>query len=322
MSLRERIGRHKKALGREWVILAASVLIAGLIWFLSQLSNVYTGTISVPVVAQCNIDGHRGTSANTVVVSARCRTDGFRLVREHSRKEKKVVTVAFDRGDLRRTGPETFSVIGGAKNNYISQFFGEGTAVEAFITDTLSFVFPREMNKKVPVEVPHSLHCRSQYMLGAPFRFTPDSVTVYAQADILEGIEKVSSARLVMTDLHTSQHGILKLEEIPGVRMSKTEVSYEVPVSRYVELRTTVPVEVWNLPAGHQLQVFPPTASVVMRCAFPLKKDPLASFKLYVDYRDFSASLSGRCAPRTLRLPSGVLEYQVDPEVFDCVEVK
>ena len=309
MSLRERIGRHKKALGREWVILAASVLIAGLIWFLSQLSNVYTGTISVPVVAQCNIDGHRGTSANTVVVSARCRTDGFRLVREHSRKEKKVVTVAFDRGDLRRTGPDTFSVIGGAKNNYIGQFFGEGTAVEAFITDTLSFVFPREMNKKVPVEVTHSLHC-------------PDSVTVYAQADILEGIEKVSSARLVMTDLHTSQHGILKLEEIPGVRMSKTEVSYEVPVSRYVELRTTVPVEVWNVPAGHQLQVFPPTASVVMRCAFPLKKDPLASFKLYVDYRDFSASLSGRCAPRTLRLPSGVLEYQVDPEVFDCVEVK
>ena len=127
MSLRERIGRHKKALGREWVILAASVLIAGLIWFLSQLSNVYTGTISVPVVAQCNIDGHRGTSANTVVVSARCRTDGFRLVREHSRKEKKVVTVAFDRGDLRRTGPDTFSVIGGAKNNYIGQFFGEGT---------------------------------------------------------------------------------------------------------------------------------------------------------------------------------------------------
>lgn len=314
--------QHRNPLGREWVILAASVLIAGLIWFLSQLSNVYTGTISVPVVAECNIDGHRGTSANTVIVSARCRTDGFRLVREHSRREKKVVKVRFDRGDLRRTGPETFSVIGGAKNNYISQFFGEETAVEAFITDTLSFVFPTEMHKKVPVDVPSALHCRSQYMLGGPVRITPDSVTVYADAGILEGIEKVTSARLVLTDLHSSQHGILKLEEIPGVRMSKSEISYEVPVSRYVELRTTVPIEVWNVPAGHQLQVFPPTASVVMRCAFPLQKDPVASFKLYIDYRDFSASLSGRCAPRTIRLPSGVLEYQVQPEVFDCVEVK
>ncbi|MBR1887985.1 MAG: hypothetical protein IJ813_05915 [Bacteroidales bacterium] len=322
MPLKERIGRLKGGMGREWVILAASVLIAGLIWFLTQLSNVYTGTISVPVVAQCNIDGHRGTSSNTVIVSARCRTDGFRLVREHSRKEKRVVTVAFDRGDMRRTGPETFCVIGGAKNSYIGQFFGEGTTVEAFITDTLRFVFPSERHKKVPVEVPRSIHCRSQYMMSGPFRVSPDSVTVYATDEILDGIEKITSARIVMTDLHSSQHGILKLEEIPGVRMSHEEVSYEIPVSRYVELRTEVPLEVWNVPAGHQLQVYPTTASVVMRCAFPLQKDPLASFKLYIDYRDFSESLSGRCAPRTLRLPSGVLEYHVEPEVFDCVELR
>ena len=322
MSLRERINSHRRVRGREWVILAASILIAGLIWFMSQLSNMYTGTISVPVVAECNIDGHKGVSANTVVVSARCRTDGFRLVGEHSRREKRVVRVAFDRGDMRRTGPETFCVIGGAKNSYVNQFFGEGTTVEAFITDTLRFVFPVEKNKKVPVEVPMSLHCRSQYMLSAPVRFVPDSITVYAGDDVLEGIDKITSARLFLTDLHSPQHGILKLEEIPGVRMSQQEVSYDVPVSRYVELRTTVPIEVWNVPAGHQFQVFPPTASVVMRCAFPLQKDPVASFKLYVDYHDFSESLSGRCAPRTLRLPAGVLEYQVNPEVFDCVEVK
>lgn len=312
----------KEPLGREWVLLAASVLLAGLIWFTSQLSNVYTGTISVPVVAECNIDGHRSTSSNTVVVSARCRAEGFRLVREHSRKEKRVVKISFDRGDLRRTGPETFCVIGGAKNSYINQFFGEETSVEAFITDTLRFIFPIEKHKKVPVDIPASLHCRSQYMLTGPLRTTPDSVTVYADDAVLEGIEKVTCPRMVLTDLHESRHGIVKLDDIPDVRFSQTEVTYEVPVSRYVELRTTVPVEVWNSPAGHQLQVFPPTASVVMRCTFPLQKDPVQSFKLYIDYRDYAASLSGRCAPRTLKLPAGVLDYQVTPEVFDCVELR
>lgn len=322
MSLRERLSVRKGGIGREWVFMAASVLLAALIWTMSQLSNEYTGTISVPVVAQCNIDGHRSTSANTVVVSARCRADGFRLLREHSRKEKKVVKVAFDRGDLRRTGPETFCVIGGAKNSYINQFFGEEALVEAFITDTLRFVFPKENHKKVPVEVPHSIHCRSQYMMSGPFKVTPDSVTVYADDSVLEGIEKVTSARLVLTDIDESRHGILRIEEIEGVRMSHQDVTYEVPVSRYVELKTKVPIEVWNVPAGHQLQVFPTTASVVMRCTFPLTKDPLPSFKLYIDYKDYSASLSGRCAPRTLRLPPGVLDYQVSPEVFDCVELK
>lgn len=308
--------------GREWGILAASVLLAGLIWFMSQLSNEYTGTISVPVVAECNIDGHRSTSSNTVVVSARCKTDGFRLVSERSRKEKRVVKVAFKRGDLRRTGPETFCVIGGTKNSYINQFFGEETSVEAFITDTLRFIFPVENHKKVPVEVPKSIHCRSQYMLSSPVRVTPDSVTVYADDAVLESIDKVTCPRLILTDLHESSHGVIKIDDIPDVRISNSEVTYEVPVTRYVELRTNVPVEVRNTPAGHQLQVFPPTADVVLRCAFPLQKDPVQAFKIHVDYRDYAASMSGRCAPRILRVPPGVLEYQIKPEVFDCVELK
>lgn len=308
--------------GREWGILAASVLLAGLIWFISQLSNEYTGTISVPVIAECNIDGHRSTSSNTVVVSARCKTDGYRLVSEHSRKEKRVVKVAFKRGDLRRTGAETFCVIGGTKNSYINQFFGEETQVEAFITDTLKFIFPKENHKKVPIEVPKTIHCRSQYMLSGPVRFTPDSVTVYATDAILESIDKVTCPRLILTDLHESSHGIIKIDDVPSVRLSHAEIAYEVPVSRYVELRTNVPVEVRNAPAGHQLQVFPPSADVVIRCVFPLQKDPVQAFKLYIDYRDYASSMSGRCAPRTLSVPPGVLDYQVTPEVFDCVELK
>jgi len=276
----------------------------------------------VPVIARCNIDGHRSESSNTVLVSARCRVNGFRLVREHSRRERHVVKVQFHRADLRHTGADTYCVIGGAKNSYVNQFFGDGTNVEAFITDTLRFVFPAEKNKKVPVDVPRSLSCRSQYMLSGPFRVTPDSVTVYADDAVLETIDKVTAARLILTDLHESQHGVLRLDEIPHVRMSVSEVAYELPVSRYVELQTEVPVEVWNVPAGHQLQVFPTLARVVLRCAFPLPKDPLPAFRLYVDYRDFAESLSGRCAPRCYRLPTGVLEYRVEPEVFDCIEVR
>ena len=138
----------------------------------------------------------------------------------------------------------------------------------------------------------------------------------------LDAVDRVVATRLVLTDVHESQHGVLQLMPVKDVRLSAEEVSYELPVSRYVELRTTVPVEVWNAPAGHQLQVYPSSAQVLLRCVFPLAKDPIPSFKLYVDWKDFSASLTGRCAARTLRLPAGVLDYRVEPEVFDCVEVR
>ena len=274
------------------------------------------------MVAESNIDGHGLESSNTVVVSARCRTDGFRLLREKSRRERKVVKVRFDRADLRNTAPHTYCVIGGTKNSYVNQFFGEGANVEAFITDTLKFVFPVENHKRVPVDVHKVIQCRSQYMPSGPFRISPDSVTIYGEDVHLAAVERVTASRLLLTDVHESQHGVLRLNPVKGVRISADEVSYELPVSRYVELRAAVPVEVWNAPAGHQLQVYPPTAQVVLRCTFPLSKDPLSSFKLYVDWRDFSESISGRCVARTLRLPTGVLEYRVEPEVFDCVELR
>lgn len=322
MGLLERLKLLSAARNREWIVFLVSLGLAAVVWLLLALTQPYAGTVSVPVVAQCNIEGYGTESSNTVLVSARCRTDGYRLLREQSRRERRVIKVKFDRSDMRRTGPGEFSVIGGAKNSYVTQFFGEDTQVEAFITDTLRFVFPRENHKKVPVEVPLSVSCRSQYMQSGAFRTLPDSITVYGSQERLDAVERVTCGRLVLTDVHDSRHGVLKLNAIKGVRFSADEVSYQLPVSRYVELRTTVPVDVSDVPAGKALQVYPPQAEVVLRCAFPLAKDPLSSFKLYIDWDDFSSSLTGRCTPRVCRLPAGVLDYRVEPEVFDCIEVR
>ena len=72
----------------NWVFLVLSLILAFLIWVLTNLSKDYSGVVSVPVVAQSNIEGHAMESSNTVLVSARVRTDGFRLVREGSRRQK------------------------------------------------------------------------------------------------------------------------------------------------------------------------------------------------------------------------------------------
>ena len=44
--------------GRSWVVLVVALLLASLVWILSNLSQTYSGTISVPVVARCNLDGY------------------------------------------------------------------------------------------------------------------------------------------------------------------------------------------------------------------------------------------------------------------------
>ena len=306
--------------GREWLLFAASLILALLIWFLSNLSRTYSGVLGVPVVAECNLQGYSNVSSNAAMLSARCRAEGFRLLREGTRQSRRPVRVAFDRADLRHGSGERFFVTGNVMNNYLRQIFGDKVDVEDIVTDTLFFVFNQENNKRVPVNYTGDFSYRTQYMASGPLKITPDSVTVYGEQARLDLVDHVSTAQIFVDDVHEAQHGTLRLRKIKGVRLSDEEISYELPVSRYVELRSELPVSVQNVPSGRHLDVFPSRATVVVHCIFPVSRDPLESFELFIDYEDFASSISGRCVPRVRTLPSGVLDYRVEPAVFDCIE--
>ena len=306
--------------GRNGVIFLTAATLALLIWLLTNLSREYSGVISVPVIAECNIDGHSNVSVNAAMVSARCRASGYRLLQEETRKNRKPERVRLDRADIRLRSGDQFYLAGSAKNNYVQQFFGDEVSVEAFISDTLLFTFPAENHKKVPVELVHDIDYRTQYMMTEPIRLVPDSIMVYGEPGRLESVERIRTAPLSISDLHESKHGVLRLSKIKGVRLSDEEISYELPVSRYVEMRSELPVLVRDVPGGRHLDVLPSRATVILHCTFPVGRNPFESFELYIDYADFASSLSGRCVARVKELPRGVLDYRVEPAVFDCIE--
>jgi hypothetical protein len=254
------------------------------------------------------------------MLSARCRADGFRLLREGTRRSRRPVRVAFDRADVRHDTGERFFVTGNVMNNYLRQIFGDKVDVEDIVTDTLFFLFSPENNKRVPVNFAGDFSYRSQYMASGPLKLVPDSVTVYGEKARLDLVDHVSTSPVYLDDVHDAQHGTLRLRRIKGVRISDEEVSYELPVSRYVEMRSELPVSVQNVPGGRHLDVFPSRATVILHCTFPVGRDPFESFELFIDYADFASSLSGRCVARVTELPRGVLDFRVEPAVFDCIE--
>ena len=316
MKRKSRLNLH----GREGLLMVASLLLAVVIWFLSNLSKTYSGVLAVPVIAECNLQGHSRESSNSAIISARCRTSGYRLLNERVRKSRQPIRVVFDRADLRHGSGDIFYLTSSLLNNYLPEIFGDKATVEAFVTDTLYFSFPAENHKKVPVNLAGDFSYRSQYMASGPLRLNPDSVTVYGEKARLDIVDHVSTAPLFLDDVHESQHGSVRLRRIKGVRFSDEEVSFELPVSRYVEMRADLTVNAVGVPAGRHLQVFPSKATVIVLCTFPVVHDPFESFEIHVDYKDFTSSLSGRCVARTSQLPRGVLDYRVEPAVFDCIE--
>ena len=124
---------------------------------------------------------------------------------------------------------------------------------------------------------------------------------------------------LELSDLRSSVHGKVRLEVPSGVRLSHEESIYSMEVSRYVEISSEVKIGTRYVPSGVHLAVLPSTATVVYRCVFPMTSDPAANAAFYIDYRDFTSSRTGRCIVHSEGIPSNVIDFTVNPEVFDCL---
>lgn len=306
--------------GRDISVFLMSLLLAFSIWLIHNLSLNYSDTISVPVVVQCNIDGHSNISSNSSTIAARCRTSGFSLLKIRHQAKRKALTIRFDIKDLHHKEGELFYITAAELSNYVTEIFGDGVRLESFLSETVQFRFPFENHKRVPVQAVQVLSFKPQYMAIGQIRLQPDSVTIYGEPFHLEHIDRVFTRTINLVNLKSSAHGIVRLDAVSGVRMSETEVNYSLDVTRYVEVRSEVAVGVRNLPAGRKLSVFPSTANVVFKCAFPLSQDPTEEVQFYIDYNDFVNSKGGKCIAHASRIPEGVIDCAVFPEVFDCVE--
>lgn len=306
--------------GRDVGVFLMSLLLAFGIWLIHNLSLQYSDTMTVPVVAECNIEGHSNVSSTSSIIAARCRTSGFSLMRSKHKAKRNAVHIRFDSKDMHQKEGELFYITSAELGNYVTDIFGDGVRLESFLSETVQFRFPFENNKRVPVQAVTVLSFRPQFMAMAPIRLQPDSVTVYGEPYHLENIDRVFTRTIDLMNLKSSAHGSVKLDPIAGVRMSDSEVNYTLDVTRYVEISTEVGVTPRNVPAGVKLSVYPSTAKVVYKCAFPLSRDPEEEVSFYIDYHDFEKSLGGRCVAHPSKIPQGVIEYSIDPEVFDCVE--
>lgn len=312
--------RHSRFKLRELGVFLMSLLLAFGIWLLHNLSLNYSETMSVPVIAVCNIEGHSNVSSTSSTIAARCRTSGFSLLRGRHKAKKEAVRVLFNTNDMHPLEGDMFYITSAEMGDYVTEIFGDGVQLESFLSETFQFLFPSENNKRVPVRAVTLISFRPQYMALGEIKVKPDTVTIYGEPYRLQNIDEVYTRTVDLSDVKSSAHGTVKLEPVQGVRMSTPEVSYSLDVSRFIEITDEVTVTPRNVPAGIKLSVYPSTATVIYRCTFPLTQDPSDLVSFHVDYADFQKSIGGRCMAHPSKLPDGVIDYSIEPEVFDCME--
>jgi len=223
--------------------------------------------------------------------------------------------------DLQPSGVEDeFVLSGDAITRNAQELLGADMSIETMLSDKLVFRFPKENSKKVPVHPNFSMTLTPQYINSGSLSMEPDSVTIYGEPYKLENIDRVYTQSFALNDLKKSVSGEVMLEPIKGVRFSDEKITYGMEVVRYVEITANMTVGVRNVPSGKSLSVYPGTAKVSFRCAFPVSVSPQDKVHFYIDYKDFAKSLAGQCLPRRDALPAGVISYTMTPDVFECME--
>lgn len=287
------------------------------IWLVMILSRDNTSLESVTVQAYSNVEGRASVALETVVVTARCRASGFKLIALSSSED--VVNVTFDADDLMDEGNDSYYIDAQRLSRYVRNIFGPGVSVESFAEPGVRFKFLTENFKKVPVIPVSYITYHPQYMALGKMSLTADSVLVYGSPESLLGIDRVHTNPITLRDVRRDERGITGLSVPPGVRLSEKEVGYHLPVGRFVEIRASVMIASRNVPAGIQFFVSPGMADVVWKCSYPLRSNPKDNSSFYVDYREFEGSITGKCVIRS-DVPEGVISCSVYPQVCSCVE--
>lgn len=287
---------------------------------LHNLSLNYSAVVCVPVKAICRIEGHSAMSANQGLVQIRCNARGFNLIALRKAERREPVKVEFQRSELHFKSGDTFYATSSDFGRHLSRIFGTSVKLEAFVSDTVFFRFPEENFRKVAITPVYSISYKPQYTNIGGIRMNPDSVIIYGEPSHLSSVDKVFTEPISLDNVSSSRRGVAKLEKIQGVRLSDETADYSIEVSRFVEIKATLPVRGRNVPSGRTLVIYPSTAEVTFRCVFPVSSNPSESANVYVDYEQFEKSLHGQCIPIVDGLPAGVIDYVVSPDVFECVE--
>ncbi len=309
-----------KANRRDLAGFLLSFLLAFTIWFIHNISLRYSEVLTSAVSVETALPGRRNVSANNCIVAARCRATGYRVLMNKMFGRTSPVTVRLEAGALRHKDGDLFYMVPETVPEFGNLVFGSSvSSVEYYLTDTLYFHFPKEDCKKVPVEAIASLDYEPQYMSVKGVELVPDSVYVYGDPSRIGNISKVLTKGIFLGGLSSDAHGTVEVEKISGVRISEESLEYSVTVRRYVTETVTMPVTVKNIPAGRAIAVYPSKVKVSLNCIFPLTTEPESLELLYVDYRDFEGSRSGKCVLQCEPLPEGILSLSADVSIVDCV---
>ncbi|MCI2081588.1 MAG: hypothetical protein LKK19_06170 [Bacteroidales bacterium] len=304
---------------KGYALFALSLLLAFFVWFLHNMSLEYSTHLQFKVNLTTNLVGHEPNSLSEETLIIRGKGRGFYISKQRLEGQPCVLDLNVDGNMLVKEGAEFYRLAVSDIRERITESIGPSFDIEYIDRDSLTFKFQERYYRAVPIEARSLINFRPQWMQVGNMSFSPDSVEIYGQKEVVDAIGCVHTKMIRINNASKSRQGIVELDIPAGVRCSAKEAFYNVRIERYVEENEEVELTVKNLPEGKKLILLPSKVRITYRTAFGAPKTTGEDFVIDVDYDEFIASDNKKVIPHYESSNCELFSYTISPAIVECI---
>lgn len=299
---------------REFFVFLFFFFVASGFWLLQTLNNDYETEFVVPVRLKGVPDNVVITSEPVSDVRIRVQDKGTVLLNYMLGKSFYPVTLNFES----YSGQSNRISVGRSQfEKTITSQLNTSTRLLSITPDTLEYIYSTGKGKQVPVKLHGNVGAGQQYYLSDTI-FTPDSVTVYAPAGVLDTITAAYTQWFFLENVTDTVEKQVALDAPKGAKFVPAFTKVVLPVDIYTEKTVEVPLHGINFPAGKALRAFPSKVQVTFQVGMGrFRQIDASDFHIVVSYEELLHLGSDKYKVKLRKVPEGVSKVRFNPAQVD-----
>lgn len=300
---------------RELLVFFVFLCISGVFWLLQAFQENTTALVDYKIRIINIPEKLVITSDIPESISVTAAGRGYDLMMFTTEKNKQ--SLVFDYNDLERTS-NALIIDNAAIKRHISKIMPGAINFVSVSPAQISLPYSNGEKKRVPVIYAGDITTGSQYSL-CNIKITPDSVDIYAPADIYKSVNVIHTEKINFENIEHSHSCKLALCPQNGVKAIPDSVSVMFNIELFSEKSMSVPISTINVPNGTLLHTFPSKVSVTSRISAKKFNSIVAdSFKVVVDYNSITPETK-KCQLILLKQPTDVANVKLSPESVEYI---
>ncbi len=299
---------------REFLLFLIFFLISATFWLSQTLNEFYETEISIPLRLENVPEEAVITDEPPAEIKVVIRDKGTILMTYLL--GNRLLPLAIDFKKYRANGSHV-KIPTAAVDKLVSAHLMSSTKLIAIKPSTIEYFYSIGERRMLPVKLHVQIQPQMEYIVTDTI-MKPDSVLVFAPAEILNTIKYVDTERVLFDNIADTTSLSAPLRPIKGAKFVPAAVRVTVPVDLLTEKTIDVPVTGTGFPPNKMLRTFPSRVKVRFLVAFHrFQQIAPDDFLVQIPYHELVNSNITRYRLKVNYAPKGVSHLRIEPESVD-----